>query len=72
MGVVYPGKDEREAEKYEFDFEDDDDDYILITLDGIYKQVYIGRDIPICFEKSSLSVQPLVAEIVDDIQYFLE
>merc|ERR1711957_683580 len=59
--------DEKAAEKYEFDFEDEDDDYILITLDGVYKQLYIGRDIPICFEKSNLSVQPIVAEIVEDM-----
>jgi len=64
--------DEKVANKYEFDFEDDDDDYILITLDGIYKQIYVGRDMPICFEKSKSSMQPLVSEVVEDMQYFLE
>ena len=69
---IWSEKDEKVANKYEFDFEDDDDDYILITLDGIYKQIYVGRDMPICFEKSKSSMQPLVSEVVEDMQYFLE
>ena len=69
---LWSEKDEKVANKYEFDFEDDDDDYILITLDGIYKQIYVGRDMPICFEKSKSSMQPLVSEVVEDMQYFLE
>lgn len=64
--------DEKAANKYEFDFEDDDDDYILLTLDGVYKQVYVGRDMPLLHEHCSLSVQPVVSEIVEDFQYYLE
>ena len=42
---------EKLADKYEYSFDDDDDDFILITMDGIYKQIYIGRDIPVSFEQ---------------------
>ena len=64
--------DEKQASKYEFDFDDEDDDFLLITIDGIYKQIYIGRDIPINYNNCSLSVQPLVEEIKEDMQYYLE
>ena len=64
--------DEKQASKYEFDFDDEDDDFLLITIDGIYKQIYIGRDIPINYNHCSLSVQPLVEEIKEDMQYYLE
>ena len=64
--------DEKQASKYEFDFDDEDDDFLLITIDGIYKQIYIGRDIPINYNNCSLSVQPLIEEIKEDMQYYLE
>ena len=65
-------EDEKKANKYEYDWNDDDDDFILISLDGIYKQIYIGRDMPIEYGKSRLSVQPIISEIVEDFQYYLE
>merc|ERR1712137_360016 len=46
--------------------------FLLITIDGIYKQIYIGRDISINYNNCSLSVQPLVEEIKEDMQYYLE
>ena len=73
--IAYPTVrhlDEKQASKYEFDFDDEDDDFLLITIDGIYKQIYIGRDIPINYNNCSLSVQPLVEEIKEDMQYYLE
>ena len=63
---------EKLAGKYDYSFDDDDDDFVLISLDGIYKQIYIGRDIPVNFEKFSLSTQPLLAEIEEDFTYYLE
>jgi hypothetical protein len=65
-------EDEKKANKYEYDWNDDDDDFILISLDGIYKQIYIGRDMPIEYGKSRLSVQPIISEVVEDFQYYLE
>jgi len=70
--TYYIHLDEKQASKYEFDFDDEDDDFLLITIDGIYKQIYIGRDIPINYNNCSLSVQPLIEEIKEDMQYYLE
>ncbi|CAG5102475.1 Oidioi.mRNA.OKI2018_I69.chr1.g319.t1.cds [Oikopleura dioica] len=64
--------DEKKADKYEYDWNDDDDDFILISLDGIYKQIYIGRDMPIEYGRTSLSLQPIISEVVEDFQYYLE
>ena len=36
--TYYIHLDEKQANKYEFDFDDEEDDFILISLDGIYKE----------------------------------
>jgi len=51
---------------------DDEDYYILVTLDGIDKQIYIGNDIPISYGNLSFTIQPLIYDIVDELKYFLE
>merc|ERR1711990_412049 len=70
--TYYIHMNEKLASKYDYSFDDDDDDFVLISLDGIYKQIYIGRDIPVNFEKFSLSTQPLIEEIQEDFTYYLE
>jgi len=70
--TYYIHLDEKQAEHYEFDFDDEEDDYLLISLDGIYKQIYVGRDMPIDYEHCARSTQPLIREIKEDFQYYLE
>ena len=44
----------------------------LLTIDGLEKQIYIGTDIPIQAGNLSYSLQPLIFDIVEDLQYLLE
>ena len=39
--TYYIHLDEKQANKYEFDFDDEEDDFILISLDGIYKEQWL-------------------------------
>ena len=51
--------------KYFYSIEPDDDNLIL-SLDGIYKQIYVGFDIPLDGNIPSVlsSVQPVINDII--------
>ena len=54
-----------DRKKYFYSIEPDDDNLIL-SLDGIYKQIYVGFDIPLDGNIPSVlsSVQPVITDII--------
>ena len=51
---------------------EEEDDFILLAIDGLDKQIYIGHDIPISYGNLSFTMQPMIHDIVDDLKYLLE
>ena len=43
---------------------DADDDSLILGLDGIYKQIYVGLDIPLLDGNILLSKQPVINDII--------
>ena len=37
-----------------------------------FQQIYVGRDMPIDYQHCALSTQPIIQEIKEDFQYYLE
>ena len=67
----YVHLEEKSSNSYKYYIEEEDD-FLLLTISGLEKQIYIGMDIPIGHGNLSYTLQPIVADIVEDIQFLIE
>jgi hypothetical protein len=62
--------EEKNSNKYQY-FIEEDDDYVLVTVAGLEKQIYVGMDIPIYYGNITHTMQPMIFDIVDDLKFLL-
>jgi len=67
----YVHLEEKSSNSYKYYIEEEGD-FLLLSIAGLEKQIYIGMDIPIGHGNLSYTLQPMVADIVEDIQFLIE